>query len=299
MRSGRTPHLSLVTLSYNNPAELQKTLRSVALQRVKPSRHLVVDGSSDEWRVTMKAIAEASGGEYLWFAPKGIYDAMRKSLEVLPTRTWVWWLNSSDWLAGTSSIEIALDSIRAAGGASGRKWVVGQLIRRRRSTSGIFPVGYSGRRFVANMRFGKIGFPHPSTIFWSESLRRIDAFSTGLSIAEDYALGLEFGSRYGYPFILKKPLAVHSVGGISFQRPGRNLLEKSVARRRLVPTRTRWAEFLSLIQIAPRGIWRRAMKTDVGTPVPAALWEETDWGSVHYCAPGGKENWPRCCDHVL
>lgn len=291
--------LTIVTLSRNNPDELRKTLRSIALQSEQPDLHLVIDGSDTSVAPEMSGLAMEHGSDYHWIAPQGIYNAMRASLRFVPSNSFVWWLNSSDWLAGKDSVRIARAGIGAVGGPAGSSWIVGQLVRRRGNASGIYPVGYSGKKFVLNMRFGKIGFPHPSTLFGGDHLRDIDAFSGGFSIAEDYSLALEFGNRFGPPHILKLPIAVHVPGGVSFQRPVRNLLEKSIARLRSVSERTGWAEFVSFAGTAPRGVWRRLRKSDVGEPVPIELWQSRLWGSIHFCEAQPDAQWPSCCDAVL
>ena len=103
--------LTLVTVCFNNPEELEKTVASVLLQTVQPDDYVIVDSSDSDTGPGMKRIADNANARYVWVPPEGVYQAMRHSLTLVDDESWVWWINSSDWLAGIKSIEIVTEAI--------------------------------------------------------------------------------------------------------------------------------------------------------------------------------------------
>ena len=232
-RSGGAAMLTLVTVCLNNPTELHRTTQSVQLQTEQPDRYLVVDSSDATHKPTMKKIAEAAGAEYVWVPPEGVYAAMATSAELVDRASWVWWVNSSDWLAGTRSIAVVREAISEAE-ASSHDWIVGELLRlKRNGPPSVHRCGKTGDEFVRMLRTGRTGFPHPSTIFRHEALSTIRPYSDGFSIASDYGTALRFQAAFGTPLLTKSSLTVHDPTGLTSQHPLRNLIEKSRARARL------------------------------------------------------------------
>lgn len=68
--------LEIVTLAFNNPEQVRRTLASVAYQSVAPDRHVVVDGSSPRLSPKIRKLTEKAGAEYFWREPEGVYPAM-------------------------------------------------------------------------------------------------------------------------------------------------------------------------------------------------------------------------------
>ena len=227
----------VVTLTYNNVEETRKTLASVALQRVGPSRYLVVDSSDSTEAKEIKKLSALANAEYHWVAPKGVYPAMNHALSLLADGDYVWFINSSDWLSGPDSIaemHSALDE-RV-------QWVVGGLSRLGDTRNPCHPIPSNGSDFVELLRTGAIGFPHPSALMSAATIRRIGGFDTSLRIAADYKLALEFVALAGEPAIARHTVSVHVPTGLTSQNRLLHAWEKLVARRQVWPQRSLLSE---------------------------------------------------------
>ncbi|AVG23042.1 Glycosyltransferase family 2 protein [Pontimonas salivibrio] len=295
------PHgnrVAIITLSRDNPEELFTTVRSVKLQSTPPDQHIVLDSSKKAHQHEMRAIAEAGGAEYHWVEPRGIYPAMHHSLSLPKPGSYLWWLNSSDRLAGTNSIELAKVAIDASQVKSKGHWVIGQLIRAKGMALSLHRIGDTGEKFAGLLEKGLTGLPHPSTLFYSSSLDSERTYLGPRQIAEDYALGLQFLDQWGPPYVSPAPLAVHALNGFSYQRPIRDVWEKIKTRRSLAENWTLIEEMRVLLSTLPLGFIERLSGLAVHR-IPSNWWDRQNWGSVHFCSEPGALSWPFCCDAVI
>ena len=222
--------LTLVTVCFNNPEELEKTVASVSLQTVQPDDYVIVDSSDSDISPRMKRIAENAPARYVWVPPEGVYQAMRHSVTLVDDESWVWWINSSDWLAGKKSIEIVTDAISEVDASPDIHWIVGELLRLANPIPSVHPVGSTGKDFLQMLQTGKTGFPHPSTVFRKKSLVTVAPYEDRFAIASDYATALRFDKAFGPPLLLTSSLAVHDPTGLTSRYPAKNLWERSRAR---------------------------------------------------------------------
>jgi hypothetical protein len=245
----------------------------------------------------MQHIAEAGGGTYIWVTPEGIYPAMAKSLDFVPAESYVWWINSSDWLAGTRSIqEVSHHLIKVDSTAP--LWIVGQLIRRRSGVNSLHRSGSSGDEFVARMRRGTAGLPHPATIFWLPAFRDVSPYEDNLRVASDYSAALRFAREWGSPVMCSMPLSVHTHTGFSARHPLRNFLEKAQARWQFSTPSEKLLEPLRTMLIGAR-----ASANLVHTTLHAKSSPDSSpyllGTNTHFCDDGDESTWPICCDHIL
>ena len=291
------PRISLITLSRDNPDELLKTVRSVYHQTLLPTTYVVVDSSSEDLKPRMQQIAEAGGARYVWIEPEGIYPAMVKSLDLVPQESYVWWINSSDWLAGADSIKEVSDHLsnKRQGHVS---WLVGQLIRLKDGKISFHDSGFVGDKFVRRMASGRIGFPHPSTVFWLPDLRKVSPFDDGLKVASDYGTALRFAKAFGNPEMSSMPLSVHLPTGFSANRPVHNVLEKARARWRVSAGADKALEPLRTISNAGRGVWN-LMSRNPGGRADLRFGVFPLASNSHFCNARADSSWPGCCDAVL
>lgn len=298
MTKGVTLHpISLISLSRDNPDELLKTVRSVCHQTLLPTTYVVVDSSSEELKPRMQQIAEAGGARYVWIEPEGIYPAMVRSLDLVPQESYVWWINSSDWLGGADSIKEVSDHLSSKG-QEHVSWLVGQLIRVKEGKISFHDSGFVADKFVRRMESGRIGFPHPATVFWLPELRKVSPFDDGLKVASDYATALRFAKAFGNPEMSLMPLSVHLPTGFSANRPVRNVLEKARARWRVSAGADKALEPLKAISNAGRGVWNLITKSTEGRAfLPSQVFPLG--ANSHFCVDGTDSVWPGCCDAVL
>lgn len=98
--AGAQPLLSIITVTYNAGAVLQRTLDSVASQDYPHIEHVLIDGASkDNTLALLQAHAAQLPHAILISEPdQGLYDAMNKGL-ALATGEYVLFLNAGDELA--------------------------------------------------------------------------------------------------------------------------------------------------------------------------------------------------------
>jgi glycosyltransferase involved in cell wall biosynthesis len=121
--------LSIVTVSLNAEATIERTLASVALQQVSFGvEHICVDGgSSDHTRSIIDHWAQRSPRiTRIYEADKGIFDAMNKGLGAA-SGEYVLFLNADDFLVARNTLEFALTGC-IHGGADNPDLIVGDAV---------------------------------------------------------------------------------------------------------------------------------------------------------------------------
>ncbi|MFC3607958.1 glycosyltransferase [Stutzerimonas tarimensis] len=109
------PRFSIVTLNWNNLAGLQATQRSLASQRHRDFRWIVVDGASSDGSAEWLAQLDFAPLELLSERDKGIYDAMAKGRAMaVETSGYTLFLGSGDCLADSGVLERVAAAIEAA-----------------------------------------------------------------------------------------------------------------------------------------------------------------------------------------
>ena len=126
---------SIITVTYNAEATIERTMESVAQQTYPDIEHLVIDGASKDRTVeivkrygyehlsnTASALPTPFGGRGAWLGgyisepDKGLYDAMNKGIR-LATGDFLCFLNAGDKLHSKETIEhIAAASTTPFGG---------------------------------------------------------------------------------------------------------------------------------------------------------------------------------------
>ncbi len=261
-----TIRLALVTLTYNNVDEARKTLASIALQDVQPDQILVVDSSVPGQKDEIEKLARLAAAEYVWVEPRGVYSAMNSALEHVTDDYYVWFINSSDWLAGPGSIREARGSLR-----QGDAWAVGGLYRLGDMRQPFHPVPAGPEYFLSLLQSGLIGFPHPAAVMARRVVRELSDFDEAYRIAADYDLALRVAKKYGPPRIIPKMLAVHVPTGLTSRNKFRHFVEKSVARRRALDPRRQVIELGNLARVffAQLGLfvtWRKSVEQFPDSP---------------------------------
>ena len=89
------PTFSIVTIAFNNPEELEETIKSVSSQSFTDFEFIIVDGSTSD--KTEYLVGDYRNQVDLWIREpdRGIYDAMNKGIN-LAKGDWITFLNSGD-----------------------------------------------------------------------------------------------------------------------------------------------------------------------------------------------------------
>ena len=102
--------LSIITITYNAEAVLERTLNSVFNQTNQSFEYLIIDGASTDH--TLK-IANKYGVKKIFSEPdKGIYDAMNKGLERAAGK-YIWFMNAGDQIHDNRVVEQLLSKMES------------------------------------------------------------------------------------------------------------------------------------------------------------------------------------------
>ncbi|MEO6520884.1 MAG: glycosyltransferase family 2 protein [Mucilaginibacter sp.] len=101
--SSFTPLLSVITVVYNNAADIERTMLSVLNQTYTNIEYIVIDGSSTDGTLDIIKKYQNRIAKLISKSDKGIYDAMNKGLKIA-TGDYVLFMNSGDELYATDTV---------------------------------------------------------------------------------------------------------------------------------------------------------------------------------------------------
>lgn len=98
-----SPRISIITITYNAEATLERTIKSVERQDYASIEYIVVDGKSKDG--TMSIVKNHEGRVDKWVSEPddGLYYAMNKGLS-MATGEYVWFMNAGDEIAERETI---------------------------------------------------------------------------------------------------------------------------------------------------------------------------------------------------
>lgn len=106
------PSFSIITVTYNAVAVLEKTLLSVINQSYKKVEYIIIDGNSTDGTAAVIKKYEDKIAYWISEPDQGLYDAMNKGLQVA-TGDYVWFLNAGDLLKNENIVaELADVAVR-------------------------------------------------------------------------------------------------------------------------------------------------------------------------------------------
>jgi glycosyltransferase involved in cell wall biosynthesis len=109
--------ISIVTITYNAEAVLQRTLDSVSSQTYRDIEHLIIDGASKDGTMDLVSRYKVRDLPYevrvVREPDKGIYDAMNKGLR-LATGEYIVFLNAGDTLHDEKTLDMVASSLQPA-----------------------------------------------------------------------------------------------------------------------------------------------------------------------------------------
>jgi glycosyltransferase involved in cell wall biosynthesis len=198
--------LSVITICFNNLADLVKTCRSVDGQSKHPDEHLIIDGSTNEEILSwLQSNPQPVYRRWIHERDKGIADAFNKGVKnsnYIITHL----LNSGDTYCDTDTIRIVADFFEKD---NALMWVHGRYIQHRGNIDVI-----SGTPFDKNQLWkGMRGVAHPTMFIKKEVYEKHGYYNTDLKIAMDYDLLVRI--RNEKSAYLEKPLAYFAPGGAS------------------------------------------------------------------------------------
>lgn len=105
----RQPLVSIITITYNAEATLERTIESVRRQNYPNIEYIIIDGASKDGTLAIIERNKDIVTTYISESDNGIYDAMNKGLD-RATGEYVWFMNSGDELADEAVLSKAIQN---------------------------------------------------------------------------------------------------------------------------------------------------------------------------------------------
>lgn len=177
--------ITIITISYNSAATLEKTILSVAGQSYNDIEYIVIDGNSSDNTLEIIKKHEDKISKWISEPDKGLYDAMNKGI-AMATGDLVGMLNSDDtFYSNTVMEELASFHVNNTIDAS-----VGNIMQH--TAKGKVVRIYSSKYWTPEKL--KIGFmpPHPSIFLNRELFYSYGNYDLSFIIGADYELITRF-----------------------------------------------------------------------------------------------------------
>jgi glycosyltransferase involved in cell wall biosynthesis len=213
----RSPQLSVITITYQDPVGLRKTIESLrALDADSSWEHVIVDSSPDVNAPIVNSLRETNWPlRYVRAPAEGIYAAFNVGLKNA-TGQYLWFLNGGDLIADAGALQRSVEAFRHDASID---FVVSAAELRLDGT--FFFVSRPSRRLPLNL-VGNQRICHQAVIYRRRLIERVGDYSTKYKFAGDYEFHLRCLIANGRYFVLpQNVLAVYDVGGRSWtQLPG-------------------------------------------------------------------------------
>jgi hypothetical protein len=158
----------------------------------------------------------------------GIYQAMNLALANIPSGQWIWFLNSGDEVASSTT----MNSIRSSLVNPSSEWVYGGFYL---ADGDQEVIGYKSppQNFLAkNQLFSKSFVSHQSVLMKSEFIKSLNGFNEKFKVAADWDL-LVRAVQISKPLRVDYPIAIFHLGGFS-------TLNRPISNRELLTLRTKY-----------------------------------------------------------
>lgn len=209
------PFITVITVSYNTGAVIEKTILSVIGQNYNNYEYIIIDGFSRDG--TREIIKKYEKSITLWISEpdNGIYDAMNKGIKLAKGEI-LHFINSGDIYASDSVLQHVSNAFRSN---PGKKWLYGLVELESELHSGVIigskPPGY----YVEHCHQG---------FFYNKSLHdKFGLYDISYRIAADHHFLLKLFHLSGEKLIfLNEIVVIFRLGGVSDKRLEAILEEK-------------------------------------------------------------------------
>ncbi len=211
-----TLSLSVITICFNNLADLRFTCRSVEEQALPPDEHLIIDGSSNEEILNwLQSAPQPPYRRWIHERDKGISDAFNKGItHARGDITHL--LNSGDSYADQHATEKAMAAFAAD---PDLMWLHSRYIQHRGNMDVISGLPFEKEKLWKGMRT----VAHPSMFIRKAVYEKHGLYSTDHKIAMDYDMLVRMrNEKNSY---LPYPLVYFAPGGASDSQFSRGLQE--------------------------------------------------------------------------
>jgi glycosyltransferase involved in cell wall biosynthesis len=198
--------ITVITICFNNPAELIKTCQSVDTQTMPVFEHLIIDGSSkQDIKMYLEQNPQPAYRRWICERDRGIADAFNKGVKNA-RGTFIQFLNAADVYYDKTVIEKVVTAMSIHPEAN---WLHGKLNMLRGGIWVLIGKPFDKDKLYRGMR----GTFHPTMFVKKDLFDAAGAFDERLKIAMDYDFLLRIASAPSY--FLDFPLVSFDAAGIS------------------------------------------------------------------------------------
>lgn len=229
MKTG-APILSVITVVYNNAADIERTLLSVLNQTYQGIEYIVIDGRSTDGTLQIIEKYKDRIDTLISEKDKGIYDAMNKALAVA-TGDYVLFMNSADEFYSDDTVANVFAAADNADIYYGETEMIGENGE-----------SLGQRRHAAPAKFTWKGFKYGMSISHQAIyIRRslVEPYDPKYQLSADIDWILRAAKKAGLIVNVNQYVAKYKVGGMSKQKHRQSLAERFDIMKRyygLVPT---------------------------------------------------------------
>jgi len=224
------PKLSVITIVYNNAADIERTMLSVLEQTYRNIEYIIVDGLSTDGTLDIIKKYEDKLSKLISEKDDGIYDAMNKGLAAA-TGDYVLFMNSGDEIYAKDTVARVFESAEDADIYYGETEMIdasGKSLGQRRHKA---PDNFTWRSFKYGMSVSH------QAIYIKRDI--VEPFDRNYHLSADIDWILKAAKKAKKIVNVQQYVAKYLVGGMSKRRHRQSLLERFVIMKRyygLVPT---------------------------------------------------------------
>ncbi len=216
------PLISIVTIVFNDPKGLAKTIESVLDQDYANKEYIIIDGGSDSSTVDLIREKEIHLSYWISEKDKGISDAFNKGVKAAKGK-WIILLNAADCFQDSGSISKMLPFLEKNQDAD---IVFGKLTEVDKDGN----IGKSfGKPFSRKTLERECTIIHPATFHNQSFFEKNGYFSLDFKIAMDYEIFLR--KKDLKAVFVDLPITYMETGGMSQQNPSPAYLEANKAKQ--------------------------------------------------------------------
>lgn len=220
------PLFSIITISFNSAATIERTIQSVLDQTFTDYEYIIVDGASKDSTVEkIQSYESRFNGRMSWISEpdNGIYNAMNKGIKMANGQI-IGIINSDDWLE-TDTLELLQGFVKKNNLSIEKPLILTGCINYKYpdGTKQLFRTSY--KRYSKNAEALRMGLNHPATFVTSELYRQIGHFDENYYLYADADLFIRCYREKVEIHFLDVILANMSDGGASAKPSKRSMAD--------------------------------------------------------------------------
>ena len=222
MTSVKLPLFSIITVVYNDPVNLQKTITNVAEQEYPNVQFIVIDGGSTD--NTLDVIGKNHETITTWKSEKdsGIYDAMNKGLS-FAKGDYINFLNAGDTFLNPLVLKRVAEEINS----THAEIIYGQALHKSKVEGNVSFV--KGKTITPSTLFRNVPFCHQALFVKKELFQEIGTYDTAYRIVADYEWMIRYYNtrkNTDQMHFMRKVLVEYDTDGFSFKNITQAVHEK-------------------------------------------------------------------------